>query len=99
MKNTLIILLVALIMGATNTFAQTKYVQKGKTFVQIKSKSNASKATKTDCVWVIDGKSYPIYISSKGKAFINKVSKISGKTYRYYLPNDVVAKINKKQNN
>jgi len=95
MKHTLLILLVALVMGATNTFAQTKYVQKGKTFVQIKSKSNASKATKTDCVWVIDNKSYPIYISARGKAFINKVSK-TGKTYRYYLPDDIATKITKK---
>lgn len=46
-----------------------------------KSKPIATGKTYTD----IKGVVYPVYKTSTGKLFINKVSKKTGKTYRYYL--------------
>lgn len=86
MKHTFKILLVALIAGlfcAYSTQAQN-VVRKGATFEQI---SNKNEATKTQYTYKDrNGVSYPIYISSKGKCFIIKKSKKSGKQYRQYLP-------------
>jgi hypothetical protein len=42
-----------------------------------------------------DGNKYPIYVSSKGKLYVKKVSKKSGKEYKYYLPEDDQAQIKK----
>lgn len=97
MKRIIASLLVALFIGATNANAQ-KFVQNGNTFVQVSaSKENKSAATKTQYVWKIGDKSYPIYISAKGKAYIIKTSKKTGKEYKYYLPDEVAKKIiNKK---
>lgn len=32
-----------------------------------------------------DGTTYPVYQSKRGKLFVRKVSKTTGKTYNYYL--------------
>ena len=73
------------------------YKQEGTTFVQTTSKSNSSKATKTEYTWEKDGVKYPIYISSKGKAYIIKTSKKTGKEYKQYLPDTVAETIKKKK--
>lgn len=44
-----------------------------------------------------DGKKYPIYLTSKGKAYIYRVSKKTGKTYKYYLPDEISQEITKTQ--
>jgi hypothetical protein len=71
-----------------STFAQdVKRV--GNTFVEQvdSSKTQRGEAKKTNMTYIDkNGKSYDIYISSKGKAFIKKVSKKTGKEYRQYLP-------------
>lgn len=73
------------------------YKQVGTTFVQTTSKSNSSKATKTEYIWEKDGVKYPIYISSKGKAYIIRTSKKTGKKYKQYLPDTVAETIKKKK--
>lgn len=60
---------------------------KGKTFTEQKDTTVRPKAKQTDYVFVDkDGQAYPIWVSSKGKYFIVKVSKKTGKEYRKYLP-------------
>ncbi len=61
----------------------------GKTFVEQKTDTvSRPQAKKTDYVFIdkSDGGVYPIWISSKGKCFIIKVSKKTGNEYRKYLP-------------
>lgn len=62
----------------------------GNTFVEQvdSSKTKKSEVKKTNMTYIDkNGKSYDIYISSKGKAFIIRTSKKTGKQYRQYLPN------------
>lgn len=87
MKRILNILLVALIAVFSPTISgqAQNVVRNGNTFTQ-QSKQKAE-ITKTKYVYVDkDGVKYPIYLSSKGKAFIIKISKKTGKEYRQYLP-------------
>lgn len=88
--------MLALLLGA-NTCAAQKYIQSGTTFTQVNTNNSKSTATKTVYTWKIGNKSYPIYISSKGKAFIYKTSKKTGKEYKYYLPDEVAQKIKNKK--
>ena len=62
-------------------------VRKGNTFIEQKDTVQKPKAQETDYVFVDkDGQAYPVWVSSKGKYFIIKVSKRTGKEYRKYLP-------------
>lgn len=63
-------------------------VQHGKTFVeQVDSTKTVKAAKKTEYVYIDkDGVSYPVYLTSNGKAFIIKTSKRTGKAYRKYIP-------------
>lgn len=73
------------------------YKQEGTTFIQTTSKSNSSKATKTGYTWEKDGVKYPIYLSAKGKAYIIRTSKKTGKEYKQYLPDTVAETVKKKK--
>lgn len=72
------------------------YVQEGTNFKQVKSeksvKVNPGKETKYTWTFT-NGEEYPIWISPKGKAYVNKVSKKTGKEYRVYLDSTVAVKI------
>ena len=62
-------------------------VRKGKAFIEQKDTVERPKAKQTDMVFIDkDGQVYPIWVSSKGKHFIIKVSKKTGNEYRKYLP-------------
>ena len=69
--------------------ANSSYVVKGNTYVQIKSSKNQQ--TQTSFVWEdTKGEVYPIWINkSNGRCFIKKVSKKSGNEYNSYLPEEV----------
>ena len=87
MKYILNILLIALIAVFSPTISgqAQNVIRNGNVFTQ-QSKQKAE-ITKTKYVYVDkDGVKYPIYLSSKGKAFIVKVSKKTGKEYKQYLP-------------
>lgn len=73
------------------------YKQEGTTFVQTTSKNNSNKATKTKYTWEKDSIKYPIYLSSKGKAYIIRTSKKTSKEYKQYLPDTVAETIKKKK--
>lgn len=61
-------------------------VKQGTTFVQVSKEKGEKEVTKTKYTYKTkDGKEYPIYLSSKGKAFIIRKSK-NGKEYKQYLP-------------
>lgn len=86
MKRILNILLVALIAAFTATMAQAQnVVRNGNTFTQQSKPKTEAKVTQYMYI-DRDGVKYPIYLSSKGKAFIIKTSKKTGKQYRQYLP-------------
>lgn len=74
-------------------------VRNGNTFVQVSDSSNKIQKdtpTMTKYFYIgADGKKYPIYVSSKGKYFIIKTSKKTGKEYKQYLP-EVTKQLNGK---
>lgn len=83
MLNILLVALIAVFTATTNSKAQN-VVRKGTVFEQV---SKQTDITKTQYTYKDkDGNVYPIYLSSKGKAFIIKTSKKTGKQYRQYLP-------------
>lgn len=80
------ILLVALIAVFTTTMVEAQsVVRNGNTFTQQSKPKTEAKVTQYTYI-DRDGVKYPIYLSSKGKAFIIKTSKKTGKQYRQYLP-------------
>ena len=61
--------------------------RKGNTFTQVTNKKSSGKEVKTQYTYTDSkGNTYPIYLSSTGKAFILRVSKKSGKEYKQYMP-------------
>ena len=95
MKKFIIMVALALMVGASNTHAQS-IKREGKVFVQQDTK-RTSTATKTEYTFKAkDGKTYPIYVSKNGKAYIIRVSKKSGKEYKQYLP-EVTQQLNKEK--
>ena len=66
----------------------SKYVLKGTTFKSNDSVSN-SKAEETKTKYTYEdkkGKTYPIYLSKTGKAYIKVTSQKTGREYNRYLP-------------
>lgn len=89
-----IILTIAIAMAAmTAALAQDNntnksYTINGKSIVANKSNkaSGKSGAIKTDYTYQdVDGKTYDVYLSKNGRAFIKRVSQKSGKEYNKYL--------------
>ena len=82
----LIIAAMMLLSMNVGIYAQSVSRQ-GNTFTQVSNKKSAGKETKTQYVYKDSkGNSYPVWLSSSGKAFIKKVSKKTGKEYRQYVP-------------
>ena len=72
----------------TPTYAQAgyKYQQNGKYFVQSSTAKTDKSDESTGYFWVDkDNVKYPIYISAKGRCFVWKTSKRTGKEYKQYL--------------
>lgn len=90
------LLSVLLFVCAFSCVQAQDYKQEGTTFIQTTNRSSA-KATKTGYTWEKGGIKYPIYISSRGKAYIIKTSKKTGKEYKQYLPDTVAETIKKKK--
>lgn len=87
------ILFTLMLLISTASFAQTNVKLEGNTFkaTSVKTESKKSSYTYEDS----KGNKYPIYISAKGKAYIVRVSKKTGKQYKQYLP-EVTKQLNKK---
>jgi hypothetical protein len=81
---------------ALSTHSQN-VVLKGTTFIQQKDSSSRGVATATQYTYKAKNDSvYIVYVSSRGKAFIIRTSKRTGKKYRQYLP-EVTALISKNE--
>lgn len=82
------LLIAAIMLLSWNVGVQAQNVVKeGNTFTQVSDKKSESKETKTEYTYKdIKGNSYPVYLSSGGKAYIKKVSEKTGKEYKQYTP-------------
>ena len=84
-----IFILMYLLFFCSAVFGQNVRRQ-GNTFIEQQDTTKTKmkgQVYETDMLYVEkDGTAYPIFLSSNGNAFINKVSKKSGRKYREYLP-------------
>ena len=91
----IIALLVALSMSVAS---YADVVRNGNTF-RVENTTSVNKDTKTKYTWEDkDGNIYPIYITKKGACYILRISKKTGKEYKYYLPKDIQETIKKELN-
>lgn len=89
------IMLMSAVLGAQADNQNTvSYTQNGTEFVQTPKESKGTKETKTGCTWTDSkGVKYDIYMSSKGRCYVYKTSKKTGKEYKYYLPKEMDEKV------
>lgn len=84
----------------TTVFAQN-YTQKGTTFIENTSNSTSKrgKSIETKYTWQNrEGKSYKIYLSKNGRAFVKVTSKRTGNEYNKYLDEEISIKLSKEYN-
>lgn len=90
----IITLLIAL---SISVIGYADIVRNGDTF-KVETTS-VNKDTKTKYTWEDkEGNKYPIYITKKGACYVLRVSKKTGKEYKYYLPKDIQETIKKELN-
>lgn len=84
-----ILLIAAILLGSF--IAKSEIVQEGNNFIEVRQEKNDEPTvyTYTDK----NGKVYPIYKSSRGKYYIKKISKKTGREYKYYLPKEIQEKL------
>lgn len=75
------------------TFAQSNVVRNGNTFEYTTTRGTKAQPTKTKFTVKKDGKEYPVFVSSTGSCFINKISNKTGKEYRCYLGPEISSQI------
>lgn len=91
-----IIALVVLIIGAVGQI-NAEVVRSGNTFETVQTSQTD---VQTPYTWKDkDGKIYPIYISKKGACYVKRISKKTGKEYKYYLPKEIQEQIRKELGN
>lgn len=91
----IIALLVALSMSVAG---YADVVRDGDTF-KVERTTSVNQDTKTKYTWEDkEGNKYPIYITKKGACYVLRVSKKTGKEYKYYLPKDIQETIKKELN-
>lgn len=69
---------------------QANISQQGNVF---KTEQSVSVDILTPYFYEIDGVQYPIYRSSKNAFYIKRISKKTGKEYKYYLPKEIQEKL------
>lgn len=84
-----ILLVLAILFGSIVVKAEV--IQQGNSFIQVEAKDVPTSFTYTDK----EGRIYPIFKSQKGSFYIVKISKKTGKEYKYYLPKEIQDKIKK----
>lgn len=90
----IIALLVALSMSIAS---YAGVVRHGNTFLV--ETTSVNQDTQTQFTWQDkDGNIYPIYITKKGACYILRISKKTGKEYKYYLPKNIQETIRKELN-
>lgn len=82
-----------LIMGMAGTTCIAEVVRNGNTFETVQTSQTD---VQTPYTWKDkDGKTYPIYITKKGACYVKRISKKTGKEYKYYLPKEIQEQIRK----
>ena len=97
---TFITLIIAIFCTFTTVSAQN-YTQKGTTFIENTSNSTSKrgKSIETMYTWQDkEGKSYKIYLSKNGRAFVKVTSKRTGNEYNKYLDEEISIKLSKEYN-
>lgn len=88
----LITLLVALLVSVAS---YADVVREGNTF-KVEKTASVNRDQQTPYTWQDkEGKTYPIFITKNKACYIIKVSKKTGKEYKYYLPKEVQEQIKK----
>ena len=89
--------IIALLVMLTLSISSYAYVVKeGNVYVQ---KTTTVKEKETGVYYQDkDGIRYIIYMSPKGSLYIKKISKKTGKEYKYYLPKDIQETIKRELN-
>jgi hypothetical protein len=78
------------------TFSSFAEVTRTNNTFKVEQVSSTSKDIQTKYTWEDkDGNVYPIFIGKRGACYIIKVSKKTGKEYKYYLPKDIQETIKK----
>ena len=73
--------------------ANAQVIKEGNTFKQIKEKTETVEQKTPYQYEDSKGNKYPIYKSKRGKYYIIKISKNTGKEYKYYLPKEIQEEI------
>ena len=82
-----IIIAIMLLFPINMGISAQSVTRQGNTFTQVSNKKPDGKETKTEYTYTDSkGNTYPVYLSSTGKAFIKKISKKTGKEYKQYMP-------------
>lgn len=87
-----ITLIIAIFCTFTTVSAQN-YTQKGTTFIENTSNSTSKKGKSIETMYTWqdrEGKSYKIYLSKSGKAFVKVTSKKTGNEYNKYLDEEIL---------
>lgn len=91
MKKFIICLLLAMFCLVSNA----EITRSGDTF-KVEQTSSISNDTQTKYTWEDkEGNKYPIFVTKKGACYVKRVSKKTGKEYKYYLPKEIQAQIKK----
>lgn len=88
MKYSFILLIMIAILASCNTHSQNIQKDASGNYHQLKAPSHADTATLTptgSTYTTTNGEVYPVYQSARGKFFIIRVSKNTGKQYKQYL--------------
>lgn len=86
-------LIICLLMAAFSLVSYAEVTRQGDTF-KVEKSASTSNDTQTKYTWEDkEGNKYPIFITKKGACYVKRVSKKTGKEYKYYLPKDVQAQI------
>ena len=83
------LIIIAALIGASFTMnaqeSKPEYRIEGNQVVRIEQPKKASKAVKTELTTTIKGKEYPVFKSSRGAYYIERVSQKTGNPYKMYL--------------
>lgn len=91
-----IIIILALLLGSLTGYAEVK--REGNTF-KIERTATTNTDIQTKYKWQDkEGNEYPIFITKKGACYVKKISKKTGKEYKYYLPKNIQETIKKELN-
>lgn len=79
---------------AITASAQQSYKREGNTFTAVQTTGQAQKGTQTKYTWKDrEGKTYPIFLSKNGRAYVIRTSKKTGNEYKQYLGEDISRQI------